>query len=95
MSINMRVYRRDVSRHNVRDRNNHNGEVVMRTRLVADPSGCGDGVPCPKIWQSEDGRYWLQGARPPAKLLADRPLPADEFLVELDPSLIGWTPPEE
>jgi hypothetical protein len=67
----------------------------METRLVADPSGCGDAKPCPKIWQTADGRYWLQGNHATSDLLAELDLPDHEGLVELDPSLIGWTPSED
>jgi hypothetical protein len=35
----------------------------MKFTLVADPDECGDDLPCPKIWRTEDGRYWVQGAR--------------------------------
>jgi hypothetical protein len=61
-------------------------------RLVADPDGCGQGEPCPKIWRTEDGRHWLQGTRTPAALLAEIALPDHDGIVELDPRLIGWTP---
>ncbi len=64
----------------------------MRMTLVADPYECGDVNPCPKIWRSEDGRYWLQGERPPAEVLAQLALPDHEFLVEYHASLVGWRP---
>jgi hypothetical protein len=66
----------------------------MKVTLVADPDECGDDLPCPKIWRTEDGRYWVQGARPPAELLAQLALPDHEFIVAYDDRLIGWTPPE-
>jgi hypothetical protein len=67
----------------------------METRLVADPSGCGDAKPCPKIRQTADGRYWLRGNHATSDLLTELDLPDHEGVVELDPSLIGWTPSED
>lgn len=66
----------------------------MTMTLVADPYDCMNTDPCPKIWRSEDGRYWIQGERPPAKLLTDLELPDHEAIVEYHPSLIGWKPAE-
>ncbi len=60
--------------------------------LVADPDDCGLEEPCPKIWRTDDGRYWLQGTRASAALLAEIALPDHEGIIELDPRLIGWTP---
>jgi hypothetical protein len=67
----------------------------MDVELVADAWGCGDGKPCPKIWRTEDGRYWLQGERPPTELLARVDPPDHEFLVEYHRDLIGWKPAED
>ncbi|MEA2616984.1 MAG: hypothetical protein QOE72_2767, partial [Chloroflexota bacterium] len=36
----------------------------MKVTLVADPYTSGFSEGCPKIWRTEDGRYWLQGTRP-------------------------------
>lgn len=66
----------------------------MKMILVADPFDCINTDPCPKIWRSEDGRYWIQGERPPADLLTELELPGHESLVEYHPSLIGWKPAE-
>jgi hypothetical protein len=73
----------------------HRGEAFMKVTLVADPYTSGFSEGCPKIWRTEDGRYWLQGTRPSADLVAEIPLPDHEFLVEIDSRLIGWTPPKE
>lgn len=61
---------------------------------MADPEGCGERQPCPKIWRTEDGRYWIQGERPPAELLAQVGPPDHEFIVRYDERLIGWRPLE-
>ncbi|MDB5064885.1 MAG: hypothetical protein JWM18_1319 [Chloroflexi bacterium] len=66
----------------------------MKMTLVADPYNCSDADPCPKIWRSEDGRYWIQGEWPPAELLGQVMPPDHEGLVEYHPSLIGWKPEE-
>jgi hypothetical protein len=65
----------------------------MKVDLVADPENSGWTKDCPKIWRTDDGRFWLQGVRPPAELLAALPVPDPDSVVELDPRLIGWTPP--
>ncbi len=67
----------------------------MRIQLVADPTNCGERQPCTKIWRTEDGRYWIQGERPPAELLAHVALPDHEFIVEYDKRLISWMPAED
>ena len=67
---------------------------MEKPRLMADPDGSGWSRECPKIWRTEDGRYWLQGRRASAELLAALALPDDDFVVELDTRLIGWTPAE-
>jgi hypothetical protein len=66
----------------------------VEVTLVADPYDCNLSNPCPKIWRSEDGRYWIQGERPSAELLARVAPPDHEGLVEYHPTLIGWRPEE-
>jgi hypothetical protein len=67
--------------------------AAMKVDLVADPEDSGWTTDCPKIWRTDDGRFWLQGVRPSAELLAALPVPDPDSVVELDPRLIGWIPP--
>ncbi len=66
----------------------------MKVTLVEDPYNCNLSNPCPKIWRSDDGRYWIQGELPPAGVLAQVAPPGHEGLVEYHRSLIGWKPKE-
>jgi hypothetical protein len=77
------------------DLRTYGGAEAMKVDLVADPEQSGWTKDCPKIWRTADGRYWLQGTRPPADLLATLPISDGDFLVEFDPRLMGWTPSEE
>jgi hypothetical protein len=68
---------------------------MEKPTLMADPESSGWTKDCPKVWRTADGRYWLQGRKPPKELLAALPVSDGDNLAEWDPRLMGWTPPPE
>ena len=58
-----------------------------KLEMFVSPTNCGSG-PCPTIYKSDDGRFFVQGYLVPDNIKGQINLPETETIVEVNPELL-------
>jgi len=59
----------------------------MKLKILGN--GCGGGE-CPTLYQSEDGRYFVQGYKVEESMVEENNIPKGETLIEINAELIDF-----
>lgn len=62
-------------------------EVQMKLKMLSPDCGGGE---CPTLYQSEDGRYFVQGYKVVDSMMTENNIPKNETLIEINAELIDF-----